>query len=550
VKKSLIIGIIGSILVLSGATAFVVIRQQEKAAKLKVRAAVQEKDLWETKALQAKDLLSQKEEELIQARKKNFQQDLAAAQASLKEANEKLGQALREKAALENTGLVYDSRLKNTTQELTKTLQELKKARQTLGNAQGPYESKLAQLEQSLKSKDEQIRKFQAKLGEDNVSGSSAGTQGRDFGDALRKYQAQIEQFEKTVTFLNRSVEEKERLLAQKEAELEKFRKLPLSQRAAFAKSAAGTQEERSQLEKQISSSSARLFDQQEQLEDLKKTIEDLKDALGQREDSLSRKERELRERTLEVQSLRAELDNLSSASSAMSQTAPLLSETQKALEVRVRSLQAEKIVLEEKLEAAQRKSGARAETKDPFADRNFRVLTEALVRKEEQINQMETELASLRKEKRDREGGSGLKERRLAELEILVGALTKQLGEYATLLDRKDAELKSVSSKTNALLQEIEAQKVAFIALQRELAQAKGRQEKTFQTLTQVMSLNSGSDAVFDDARAAGDPYADTAPESMDGGTETKPTSGAEVRKRAEEIRRRVEVLLEGKEK
>ncbi|MBI5873385.1 MAG: hypothetical protein HZB36_04490 [Candidatus Omnitrophica bacterium] len=547
-KKNLIIGFIVVALIAAAVASFAMAQKQKKDYTVKITEFSREKSAWDIQASEIKKQLSAKEEELKTARKQNFQLDLLAAQDALRQANERLAQVSRERSGFENTHLVSDNRLKNTTLELTKTLDELKKARLTLGNIEGQYKAKLDQLNNSLKAKDDQIRKLESKLGEKDTTSSGFKTREKDYSDALRKYQAQIAGLEKTVTDLNQALSEKEKIVAQKEVESEKYRRFPGAGRAAQVKADAESVEEKALLEKQISESSARLFDQQEELKGLEKKVGELKDTLYQRELLLAKKDRDLKERINEVESLRAEVKGLGVERGYAGKTAPLLSETQRELEARVSQLESEKLELEDSLEAAQRKSSGRAEAKadpkDLFADRNFRILTEALVRKEEEIKQMETELEAFRREKAARESGSGLKEKRLAELEILVTTLTKQLGEYAGLIEQREREVKASSLKVASLMQEIEAHKVASIALQRELVEARSRQEKTFQSLTQIMSINA--DTGIPNPGAAVEDASKSAGASSE--ADVNPAGSGDVRKRAEELRRRVEVLLEGK--
>jgi chromosome segregation ATPase len=549
VKKNLIIGLVVVALAVAAVVSFAVAQKQKKDYTVKITELSREKSAWDIQASEIKKQLFAKDEELKTARKQNFQLDLLAAQDALRQANERLTQLSREKSGFENTHLVSDNRLKNTTLELTKTLDELKKARVTLGNIEGQYKVKLDQLNNSLKVKDDEIRKFESKLGEKDTTSSGFKVREKDYSDALRKYQAQIAGLEKTVTDLNRALSEKEKIVAQKEANFEKYRRLPGAGRVAQVKADAESVEEKALLEKQISESSAKLFDQQEELEGLEKKVGELKDTLYQRELLLAKKDRDLKERIAEVESLRVEIRGLGAGRGYAGKTVPLLSDTQKELEARISQLESEKLELEDRLEAAQRKSSGRAgdktESKNLFADRNFRILTETLVRKEEEIKQMETELEAFRREKIVRDSGSGLKEKRLVELEILVTTLTKQLGEYAGLIEQREREVKANSSKVASLMQEIEAQKVASIALQRELAEARVKQEKTFQSLTQIMSINADT-GIPNTGTSVGDTSM-----SVGASSETDVNSAAgsgDVRKRAEELRRRVEVLLEGK--
>ncbi len=463
-----------------------------------------------------RSLLAEKESALVLAKTQNFQTELLAAQAALKEAKDTLALTAKDKWSAENTNLILQNRLKNTASELTKTLGELKKARETLGGIDGKYSSRISQLTENVTSKDKQLIKLEEKIKEGpaiDISKREA-----DAGDAARKYKQRISELEKNVEELNRSLDEKSKMLSK-----------AVKPGSGAQVTAASFEKERFNLEKQIANSSSKLFEQQEQLKDLERKVADLNSAVSLRESQLTNSEDELKEKSAEIESLKDEVMSLRSASYQRAETAPILSQTQKQLQEKVRELEKERRLLEDRLRVAQQRSTGKAEgVRDIFADRNFRILTETLVRKEEQIKEMETELNAFKSEKLAR-GDESIREQRLKELELLVNTLTKQLGEYAGMLERKEGELKMSQERLAALTQDLEAQKIASIAIQKDLADARTRQEKTFQSLTQVMNMNTGSGAVENAGSNMAVPDED-------------------IQKRAEELRKKVEVLLESK--
>jgi len=513
--------------------------KEKEELSTKVSLLSQERGRLSQNAQKMRSLLAEKENALALAQTQNFQSELLAAQVALKEAKDTVALTAKEKSSSENTNFILENRLKNTSSELTKALGELKKAREILDGIDGKYSARMSQLTESVKSKDQQLLKLEEKIKEGPAT--DIRKRGAEAGDSVRKYQQRISELEKSVEDLNRSLDEKDRMLSK------------------AAKSGSGTQvvaasfeKERFNLEKQIADSSSKLFDQQEQLQDLEKKVADLNDAVSQRESQLAKGEMELKEKSNEIESLKSEVISLRSMSYQRSETGPILSETQKQLQNKVRGLEMEKRLLEDKLEAAQQLRAGKGEgTKDIFADRSFRILTETMVKKEEQIKQMEAELNAFKSEQLSREGGAGLKEQRLRELEILVNTLTKQLGEYAGMLEKKDIELKADHDKIAALTQDVEAQKIASIALQRELGDARARQDKTFQSLTQIMGMNSNaapSAAAPTAADAANPGQAEIAPGYSDNLPPIETSEDAKIR--VDELRKRVEVLLEGKDK
>jgi chromosome segregation ATPase len=538
-----------------GVSAMVVFLSVQKASAALHAQLTAQRAQWSGEKEHLQKLLAQKDEALALATKQNFQEELITVEAALKEANLQAGAAIRDKAAAENTSIMLDSRLKNTTSELTRTLDELKTVRETLGGIEGQYKTKLAQVVETLKSKEAEFVKLQEKLRSKESTVEMHQTQLKTSVDDLRKSQESMETLRKEVASLSKMVADKDKLLAQKQADIDRARTRPsASSGGATGVSNGpidGMEKERTNLERQVSSASARLFDQQESLKDLETKVDSLTQEVSEKDALLTKREKEVAVYKSQAETLRQDIIALRNGSGQITEAMPYLSASQSELESRIRQLEEDKVVLEARLASSAKGKAGAVKEKDPFQDRNFRILTETLVKKEEEIRGIQEELEDLRREKQDWQLGSGPREKRLMELEILVTTLTKQLGEYAALIEKKDVELKATSQKMAELANELEAQKVASMAMQKELADARGRQEKTFQTLTQVMSMNSGpafsqseapsyetdSSTVVDEAAVS--------PESEEV-SEPPVTDAASARKRAEDLKRRVEVLLE----
>ncbi len=536
---------------LIAAGAFVVFLSVQKASALNAQQRVE----WAGQKQRFEQLLAKKDQDLALAAKENFQEELMTVQEALKDANLRMTNAVREKSAAENASILLDSRLKNTTQELTRTLEELKNVRETLGGIEGQYKTKLAQVADTLKSKEAEFIKLQEKLKNKESSVEIHQAQLKTSVEDLRKNQLEIESLRKSVATLEKAVADKDKQLAQKQADLDRARLRGAtivkgsSSEPVPAGQIEGLEKERTNLERQVSDASARLFDQQESLKDLEKKVQSLTQNVAERDALLAQKGKEVDLYRSQVETLRQDIISLRNGSGQVSASMPLLSQTQRDLEERILKLEEDKAMLEARLASASSGKTSKTTVQDPFQDRNFRILTETLVKKEEQINAIQKELEILHREKRGWELGSGPREKRLMELEILVTTLTKQLGEYAALIEKKDTEVKDANRKMNALMDELEAQKLAATAMQKELAEARGRQEKTFQTLTQIMSMNAGPaiPASLNTSSYEADVYSEepvqeevSVPAVQD---------AASAKKRAEELRKRVEILLQKQE-
>jgi len=112
--------------------------------------------------------------------------------------------------------------------------------------------------------------------------------------------------------------------------------------------------------------------------------------------ETIARQENEIREYKSQAGNLRRDIIALKSGSSAIGAAMPELSATQQELQAKVEDLEREKTFLESRLASAERSKGAVSAGGDLFQNRDFRILTESLVKKEEQIQSMQKELDEL----------------------------------------------------------------------------------------------------------------------------------------------------------
>ncbi len=511
-----------------------------------VASLKEEQVRWEQAKSRLEQTLKDKEAELEIANTKNYRADMVQMQDAFKEANQKLQLMIRERAELENTNFILDSRLKNTTGELTKSLEELRQARALLGGIENPYKVKMVQLSENLKKKEEEYLVLQKRLEEVQRALMAYEAQGEEYSQGARKYQERLEVLSGNIANLKMELVEKNRLLSQKDVALTDLRReMETAQTAAEQQKAsgavAGVESERKNLQAQISASSAELAGQEQALEEQRQNLTDLRDKLYDREAALAAKERELSQNRTEMDRLKAEIAALRSGKEMLAKGTQDVAQVRRELDRKIRDLEKENASLQKKLAEAQVRSRG-GQQEDPFKDRNLRLMTEQLVKKEDEIRGLAAEIATLTKEKKAWEKSFGPREKRMAELEILVNTLTKQLGDYAAMIEKRDAELRASAKNIASLTEDLEAQKMAALALQKELAEARSRQERTLQKLTQLMSMNTDGVGPDDmDFNLYGQvPGADTQQE--------KPEDPSKVRSRVEKLKRQVEVLMEHK--
>jgi chromosome segregation ATPase len=473
--------------------------------------------------------LQLKDEALALATQQNFQQELIQVQGSLREASDRLNAAVRDKSVLENTKLNLEGRLKNTTTELTNTLTELKKSREAIGGIDGQNRTKIDQVSMSVRLKDQELARLSDRLKEKESALTVLLAKEQEARQGAREAQMKVVELEKTVGSLNHAIAQKEVEIARAASGAGKER--PSGTAAAQG---AGLEKEKTTLENQVAQASARLFDQQETLKGLENKVAELTSTLANKDAEVA-----LARRTAE--GLKVQLEMLRNGSSSVAATGETLSASSIELEAKVRLLERQKDELLAKVGQLERAPSTGKSARDPFADRNFRILTETLVKKEETIAGLERELKGLREYKNGRAGGDEANARRMAELEILVTTLTKQLGDYSASIEAKDRELRRSADHIAELMDEVEAQKTAAVSIQKELAESRMRQEKTFQSLTQVMGLNAGASS--GDASSYSTSVNAVTPDPSGPAPDDK-----DAQRRTEKLRRQVEVLLQSK--
>ncbi len=481
--------------------------------------------------------------ELETANTHNYRVEMLEMQDAFKEANQNLNKFIRERAELENTNLILESRLENTTKELTRTIDDLRLAQQTLGGVENPYRAKMAQLSENLKNKEQEYMNLQGRLDEAQRALMAYQAQGEDYSQGARKYQERLEVLNQNIVTLKKELAQKNRLLVQKEAALAELEGERETARSAVPRQEAATkslESDRRAVEAQIFELNLELSAQQETAAALQRDLADARGKLSEREQVLAQKERALSEGQVEMDRLKDEMAALRSGKEMLSESAQDVKKVRRDLDRKIRDLEKENASLEKRLAETQARLGSRRGGEDPFKDRNLRLMTEQLVKKEEEIQALSEEVAALTKEKKGWEKSFGPREKHMAELEILVKALTKQLGDYASMLEKRDAELNSRAKEIASLTEDLEAQKAAALAVQKELAESRARQEQTLQKLTQLMSMNTEGvgpdDMKFDLYEPASGRAADRQKEG----------SSADARRRAEQAKRQVEVLME----
>jgi chromosome segregation ATPase len=537
-------GIIGIVAAgLAGGLVYLFLRSSELSVQVSKLRGDNDRLLRDKKKMEG--LLEDSKQELTLAAKQNFRDDLVVAQNALRDANQKLAEALRNKAMIENTSLTADSRLKSMTGELTKTLEELKDTRHALAGIDAQYRTKLLQVTDNLKLKEDQLNKLGEKIRQKEMEVQSYQGQTKQHAERVTQFQKNIAESESVVAGLQKKLEEKEKQLAVKTSQLEEARLITARSSAASVSNSVSVaklsalEKERIELERQVSGASARIFDMSEQLKESQGKLAEAKAAADDRDRALVSKEYELDRYRKEVEAMKNDIRSLKAGATDMSVSSAVFSEQKDQLVRRVRDLEREKANLEEQVSHLQGGAGAsvKGDPQDPYLNMNFRVLAESLVKKEQEIQSMQDELDVLRREKRGWDSGDKVK--RLGELELLTTTLTKQLGDYVAMIQKKDAALKESAQKIADLEDEFKIQKVEALTIRKDLVEARSRQEKTFESLSQIMGTNNTVSSSAPSSVPELTAVIEELPEAA---------NDADVKKNIDELRRRVEVMLRSK--
>ncbi len=579
-----------------GGLVYVIVRERQQNTQLSGSVAQlreQQSELEEAKG-RLEQTLKGKETELQAANTANYRADMLKMQDGFKGANQKLHKIIRERAELENTNFILDSRLKNMTKELTRSLEELGQARVLLSGTENPHKVKMVQLSESLKKKEQESRDLQGRLQEMERALMAYRAQGEDYSQGAQRYQERMEVLSRNIANLRSELVGKNRELTQKdvkireleqhvvrvrsEAEREQAAKAAetiTSQRQDLERQVTATQEQlkgkeeelasfhrqmedlRRRLydreavlaemesryagfEQQIAASQQQLMGKEQQLDTLQQQLADLKGRLHERETMLAERENDVAQARLEIKELEEEAAALRSGKGVSAKVSGDVARVRRDLERKIRDLEKENAALGKKLAAAEKRPRGEQVKEDPFRDRNLRLLTEQLVKKEREIRGLADDVTALKKEKKGWERAFGPREKRMAELDILVNTLMKQLGDYSAMIEKRDVNLRAGAKQIASLTEDLEAQKAAALALQKELAEARARQERTLQKLTQLMSMNTDGVGPDDmDFNLYGPPTGFAVPQE-------KPEDPSKVRKRVDKLKRQVEVLME----
>jgi chromosome segregation ATPase len=290
--------------------------------------------------------------------------------------------------------------------------------------------------------------------------------------------------------------------------------------RSTASRESLGSQD--TQLKQQLSTLIGQLNDARLEMNKLKQSKEQLPESKEQDRklsDILVKKELELestRRNALEagekISALQSKIANLENTINTRQQT-----------QDRIRELESERLGLESKLVDLQSSFGKKSELAQNL-QQNVDFLNQQLAIRDKEKQSLESKLSGL-----DTDAKQELeKERaRYSEVNTLYNSLKTQISQFSETLNAKAAELEQRNKDIYSLREELTGLKSRSMIMENELAETRDRQRKTLDDLIAAVRLNSILQERI--ATGASVPYA-----TMDD------------KQKADEIRRRVEVILE----
>lgn len=513
----------------------------------------------ERKINQLESSLKNKEQEIFTlSNTQPLKQALTGAQNTITQLTRELEQLKNDKASLEDKYFTVNSRLQSVTQELTRTLEEKKLTQQELvelkkkniPQAPSPAvvsdnkpniaiaekDKQIKLLQSDLSGKENQIKSFQAELAKLDSARRSLEGQLVQKDKYIEELGSLNQNLKSQITRLPRDLSEREQELSRQNRELVRLRdELDASQeKLGRMQNELNLRENellkvKDELISQTAKSKMPVIPAEEgiykqQWEETKRLYEAAKGQIAQFSEILVTKEIELGSQKKEAAVLKQQVSELQSKIEGLNnelKTAHSGNQNIKALETEKLRLQAQYLQAQEDLRKQNELIASLTNALD--------ALNKKIAQSEEGKKNLEMSLAKENVSKDSLEGELEKQKKRIDELNNFYGGLKTQIVQFSNLLTDKESELNQKQKDVSALKDEITYQQSKVTRLEKELAETKERQKKIFENLSQATDLNTALQ------------------ESLSGAAQSleQDKNNAEYKKKAEELRRKIEVIL-----
>jgi chromosome segregation ATPase len=512
-----------------------------------LQQTIDEKEQLQTTITSMEDQIKDKEARLNSLQDvQSIRNALAASQASVENINKEFEKATRERASLQDANLNMSTRLQNTTREYMRTIEELTKAKADIARISremNPDKKKLDESARIAQAKTDELAAAKAELAKQQKMSEQLLASNQALEKKLKDLEAQkssladkmqqldvdlskqgtpIKAMRDTIDQLKTQLSRKESQIAALESELAKADAAAASRaRSGKPDVSAQTAAQDAQLRQQLNGLIDQLNDARVEMSKVKQAKEQspasaetdrkLSDILVKKEIELEATRRDALDAKDKIMSLQSKISNLENTIATRKQT-----------ENRIQELDSERLALESKLADAQASLNKKTELSQNL-QQNIDYLNQQLSSRDREKKDLEAKLSGIDiNTKQDLE-----KERaRYTEINTLYNSLKTQISQFSDTLNAKTAELEQRNKDVYALREELTSLKSKTMIMENELSETKDRQRKTLDDLIAAVRLNS------------------ILQERIAGGASV-PYANMDDKQKAEELRRKVEVIL-----
>ncbi len=450
---------------------------------------LKEKDRLQVSVEQLQAQLKDKEDQLASLSDvQGIRNALINAQSDIDNLNKELGKFNRDRAALQEANISLTTRLQNTTKEYMRTLDELKSAQgqaAKLSKGQSPDKNKIDEINKIADGKNKELARQKEEL--DSLKASSQSLIANN--KALEKKLKDLEYSRGIIA------ENAENL--QGEIDTREIPSKKLQATITFLRGELSRKEEQiAALEDKLARQVAAGSKSGGAIGDRK--YEDIKADLDQLSRILIKKEIEIDSVKRDAMSAKEELIVLQTKLSGMQDS--------RANQEKLKDLEKQKLILQSQLNQLQQE----------------------LSKKNELVESLHKNIDSLAMQK----GELDKEKRRSEETNMMYNSLKGQISQFSDAISLKEAEIENKRRDILSLREELSSLKSRSAQLENDLSEAKEAQKKLMGDLSAAVRINSvlqerirsvpsGEDSVY-------------------------PLSSPEDKKKADELKRKIEVILE----
>ena len=466
---------------------------------------------------------------------------LSNAQGRVDQLTADLDKINRERIALQSENLSLKSRVDSTTKEFMRTLDELKTTKAELSrlNSGGiaAIKKKSDEVSAAAAMKDQELAKLKGELeqlkrekdaldqGNKSLEKKVSQLQGvyAQAPESARGGDLPLKEFQNTIKELKTTLAAKERQIVGLELDIERLQ-AQQKQRSARDGGDKDAALRIAALERELSAAqaeSSRLKNAPSQSGEYEKLYQAAREQSNKLTELLMRKENEVAQARKDLLDTRERLVSLQTKAGSLENEAAAARNDS----VKLRELQQQNISLQNQVNDLQVSLNKKTDVAESL-QKNLDYVSRQLAQSQEQVKVAETQLARVQSSiSQELE-----KERsRSQETGILYSSVKTQVAQFSDALNQKEMELDQKRREVKSLQDDIGSLRSRADTLERDLQEAKERQRKTLDDLVAAVKLNNVMQERLINIPLSG-----------------KATDMSAEQQKADELRRRVKVILE----